>query len=144
MNSIMEDTMLQCTTTLKDLNVNQILRCSDVSDPQSCKPGLFLMSSGYSITVCPLGSDQWLPLLYLSILLTVLQVLSIFSVIIMNYLSEQMNKFKVSIFLNRCSSDFPLLWKEKDKDWQEDAMSFLEVMGDVIHLVTVQNTAVTH
>ena len=119
-----DDSILQCKEFLK---IDQIYRCSNVTDPDSCL-GLFPgpINPDSSETACPIGSDEWLPFLYMCIILTSLQVLSVFSILMIHYLGNRMNKLKVSLTLNKCScSMFPILWKVNDHDWQDEAKAYL-------------------
>ena len=125
--SLLKKSILQCDT--QELNVTQISRCTNASDPDSCV-GLFpgpIHGTCGSVTACPEGSNNWLPLLYMCIILLIFQVLSILSTLIMSYLSDKMHRFKVSLKLNDYScSMFPVLWKEKDQDWQDEAKAYLD------------------
>ena len=123
---LMKNTIFQCTVpSINGWNVTQISRCSNDSTIQSCYPGLFPICGNSSFTACPSASDEWLPLFYLSLILTGLQVISIFSILIMNYCSDSLKRFKVSLLLNKCCK-FPILWKEKNKDWQANVEDYLQ------------------
>ena len=125
-SSLVKDTIFECQPFRHNQNISQVSRCANVTESQSCYPGLFPLSGDYTFTVCPVESDQWLPLLYLCIILTSLLATSILSIHIMDYLSDQLNRFRISLFLNKCFFKFPLLWKNQDKDFQEDVTSYLE------------------
>ena len=125
--SLLKKSILQCDT--QELNVTQISRCTNASDPDSCV-GLFpgpIHGKCGSVTACPEGSNDWLPLLYMCFILLILQALSILSTTVMSYLSDKMHRFRVSLKLNcyTCSM-FPVLWKEKDQDWQKEAKDYLD------------------
>ena len=138
-----KNTIFQCEPLTRDWNVHQISRCSNISGTEACYSGLFPISGSYTFTACPPGSNQWLPLLNLSFVLTFLQVASKFSVLIMNYLSDELNRFNLSIFLNKCSK-FPILWKERNKDWQDDAKEYLEgkLDNDQDRLISLLKSAI--
>ena len=124
--SLLKKSILQCD---KQLNVTQISLCSNASDLNSCA-GLFpgpIDGNCSSITACPEGSNDWLPLLYMCIILAIFQVLSILSTLIMSSLNDKMRRFRISLTLNDYSCTmFPILWKEKDQDWQDDAKAYLD------------------
>ena len=119
---LMAKPIFQCKQFLK---IERIYRCSNITDPDSCL-GLFPgpINPHSFETACPEGSDEWLPLLYMCIILTCLQVLSVFSILMIHYVGDKMNKLKVSLKLNKYSM-FPILWKANDQDWQDEAKAYL-------------------
>ena len=123
---LMKGTIFQC----ENVTIDQISRCPlSYNATSSCHPGLLPIPDIYlkRKTVCPIDSDPWLPLLLFSLVLTSLQILSICSILIMNYLSDEVNKFQVSRTLHKVTgSRFPKLWKEKNMDWIDDVEQFLD------------------
>ena len=127
---IMVNTTFQCSN-LTTSPIDKILRCTEgfqnVST-ETCHSNLFpIYGQNFTITACPEQSNEWLPMMYLCIILTVLMVFSLVAILILNCWSNQMNRFKTSFALNYLTCElFPILWKEKNQDWQNDAKAYLD------------------
>ena len=125
---LMQGTIFKCDNI--NITIDMISRCPIFNNSTSyCHPGLLPIPDTYikSKTVCPMDSDPWLPLMLFSFILTSLQILSMGSILFMNYLSDEVNKLQVSRILHKLTgSRFPKLWKEKNMDWMDDVEHFLD------------------
>ena len=126
--NLFKDTIFQCQRISKNFNISQISRCQELSNGTAlCTSELFTTDRDFNVTVCPTKSHEWLPLMYLCGILTVLQAFSIVSVFAMNHLSNPINKLKVSRALKKLTfQKFPLLWREKDEDWKDEIIQYLD------------------
>ena len=125
------NTIFQCQDVQLDYEVTLISRCvlpDELNNTNGiCQPGLLPLTGHYSYTACPLESEEWLPLFYHSILLTIFQFLSLASILVMNYLSDPLQRLQLSLFFNKYTgSNFPILWRQEDQDWIEEAKLYIE------------------
>ena len=123
--SIMASTIFECHVPLTSfsLKVNQIYRCNsiNINDTENCFPGLISLTKQYSHTICPSNYGQWWILLLLCIILTVLKVLSMFSIGLMDYLTDEMQKLNFGRKFCYCK-----LWKQKDMYWYDYACKYVD------------------
>ena len=125
MQSMMASTIFECHTQLdtSDLNIDQIYRCNsnNITDTEYCSPGLISLTGQHSQTICPETYGQWWIMLILCIVLTVLKVLSMLSIGLMDYLTDEMQRLNFGRKFCFCK-----LWKQKDMYWYDYACKYVD------------------
>ena len=125
MQSIMASTIFECRTQLDTsiLKIDRIYRCNsnNITDTENCSPGLISLTGQYSQTICPRNYGQWWIFLILCIILTLLKVLSILSIGLMDYLTDEMQKLNFGRKFCYCK-----LWKQKDMYWYDYACAYVD------------------
>ena len=123
--SIMASTIFECHVPLSTSGpkIDQVHRCNsnNVTVIESCSAGLISLKVEHSQTICPTNYSKWWILLILCIILTVLKVLSMLSIGLMDYLTDEMQRLTFGRKFCYCK-----LWKQKDMYWYDYACKYVD------------------